>query len=84
MPIAATPLEQLVVAVAVKRTGEPSVLPLAGDVTATPADAHTDSVSKQSKVFIDTPALLVLARLLAAQELVQWNYTLLLRQPEQD
>ena len=36
MPIEATPLEQVVVAVAAKCTGEPTVLLLVGEVTDTP------------------------------------------------
>ena len=56
MPIADTPLEQLVVALATKWTGEESVLLLLGDETDTPANEHTHSVSTQNKVFIFSPA----------------------------
>ena len=63
MPIEETPLEQVVVALATKCTGEELVLPVPGAETDTPANAHTDSVSKQKQnnVFIATPALSKLA-----------------------
>ena len=57
MPIEATPPEQVVVALAIKCTGDESVLPVPGEETDTPANAQTDSVSKQNSVFIGTPAL---------------------------
>lgn len=49
----------MVVALATKWTGEELVLPVVGPETDTPANAHTDSVSKQNKVFIDTPAICI-------------------------
>ena len=61
MPIEETPLEQVVVALATKCTGEEPVLPVLGAETDTPANAHTDSVRKQNNVFITTPALPKLA-----------------------
>jgi hypothetical protein len=45
------------VALATKCTGDESVLPPLGEETDTPANAQTDSVSKQNSVFIGTPAL---------------------------
>jgi hypothetical protein len=52
MPIADTPVEQFVVALATKWTGEESVLLLPGEETDTPANEHTHSVSTQNKIFI--------------------------------
>ena len=57
MPIPEMPLEQLVVALATKWTGEESVLPLPGEDTDTPANAHTLSVSTEKRVFILSPAI---------------------------
>lgn len=59
MPMDATPFEQVVLALATKWTGDESVLPLPGKETETPANAHTDSVSKQIMVFISTPAIVL-------------------------
>ena len=56
MPIADTPLEQLVLALATKWTGEESVVLLPGDETDTPANEHTHNVITQNKVFISSPA----------------------------
>ena len=53
-----TPLEQLVVELATKWTGEESVPLLAGEETDTPANEHAESVSKQTRIFIVTPATL--------------------------
>jgi len=60
MPIEETPLEQLVVELATKWTGEESVLLPAGEETDTPANELTESVSKQKKIFM------LLQQLLAA------------------
>jgi hypothetical protein len=56
MPIADTPLEQLVVALATKWTGEEPVLLLVGEETDTPANEQTDSMSTTTRIFIFTPA----------------------------
>ena len=58
MPMEDTPLEQLVVELATKWTGEESVLLVPGEETDTPANEHTESVSKQTRIFIVTPATL--------------------------
>jgi len=60
MPMEDTPLEQLVVELATKWTGEESVLLVPGEETDTPANELTESVSKQKKIFM------LLQQLLAA------------------
>jgi hypothetical protein len=67
-----TPPEQVVEALATKCTGDESVLPPLGEETDTPANAQTDSVSKQNSVFIGTPALSIGSRLSDEQELLWW------------
>jgi len=58
-----TPLEQLVVELATKWTGEESVLLLPGDETETPANEHTENVKKKTRILIFTPAEQFLAAL---------------------
>jgi hypothetical protein len=53
------PFGQLLLALATKWTGEEAVLPLLGEETETPANAHTDNVSKQITVFIDNSSYCV-------------------------
>ena len=63
MPMEETPLEQLVVELATKWTGEESVLLLAGEETDTLANEHAENESKQTRIFILTPATRFLAAL---------------------
>ena len=63
MPMEETPLEQLVVELATKWTGEESVLLLAGEETDTLANEHTESMRKQTRILIFTPAAQLLAAL---------------------
>jgi hypothetical protein len=63
MPMEETPLEQLVVELATKWTGEESVLLLPGEETDTPANEHAENESKQTRILIFTPAAQFLAAL---------------------
>jgi hypothetical protein len=60
MPMEETPLEQLVVELATKWTGEESVLLLAGEETDTPANEHAENDSKQRRILISCSSSTIL------------------------